>query len=366
VHIYICIYIYIYIAINSGIRKLAQVTKAELEHLTLYRGTANMKMPTDILALDASSGFVECAFSSATPRREVALQYSGTDCSSIFEIQTGLIDKGATLDWVSQYPNEGEHVILPLSNFQLLGMRQMSKLQVIRETQQMMLSQHDSLIERLKREQSNRFKNTVEAMILRRGSMEAYHSQRKAAENIQARVRAQATARAMRETGLPGFSDTPVDSGWNVEPEVECSMESQYILERELEEELRKERLAKETARLETRLRLFFSQTHPEKTDLGPEEVLAQTASAHVTSREQRVNEILRNMTSTQIQPELCLELDLTSTEAERDLRGKLVEIQQRTQELKESCLTGWAKKYMHAAQQEQLVNVYEVSVLAG
>ena len=310
-----------------------------------------MKMPTDILALDGKSGFVECAFSSATPRREVALQYSGTDCSSIFEIQTGSIDKGATLDWVSQYPSEGEHVILPLSNFQLMGM---------------MRSQRDSLIECLKREQSNRFKNTVEAMVLRRGSMEAYHSQRQAARNLQARVRAQATVKAIRETGLPGFSDTPVDvdSGWNVEPEAECSMEAQYILERELEEELRKERMAKETARLETRLRLFFRQTHPEMTILGPEEVLAQTASAHVTSRQQRVNEILRNMTDIKIQPELCEELDLTSTEAERDLRGKLVEIQQRMYELQESCLRGWAKKYMHASQQEQLVNVYEVCVL--
>jgi hypothetical protein len=96
--------------------------------------------------------------------------------------------------------------------------------------------------------------------------------------------------------------------------------------------------------------------------------VLAQTASAHVTSREQRVHEVLRNMTDTdtKMQPALCLELDLTRTEAEKDLRGKLVEIQQRTQELQESCLHGWAKKYMRAAQQEQLVNVYEVFVLAG
>jgi hypothetical protein len=115
----------------------------------------------------------------------------------------------------------------------------------------MMLSQRDSLIERLKREHSNRFKNTVAAMELRRGSTEEYHSQR-----------AQATARAMRETGLPDFSDTPLDSGWNVELKAECSMEAQYILERELEEELRKERMAKETARLETRIRVFFSQTY--------------------------------------------------------------------------------------------------------
>jgi hypothetical protein len=372
-------YTYTISAINSGIRKLAQVTKAELEHRTLYRGTANMKMPTDILALDEKSVFVECAFSSATPRREVALQYSGTECSSIFEIQTGAIDKGATLDWVSQYPSEGEHVILPLSNFQLMGMRQMSKLQVICETQQMMDSQLDSLIERFKREQSNRFKDTVQAMVMRRGSMEAYDSRRKAAQNLQARIRSHATVSAMRgrdrlpvyqrPPGLPDVSDTHADTELRVEPEAVSSMEAQYIRERELAEELRKERMAEETARLETRLRLFFSQTYPEKTILGPEEVLAQTASAHVDSREQRVNAILRNMTNSKVQPELCLELDLTSTEAERDMRGKLIEIQQRTQELDESKKSGWAKKYMRSeAQQEQLVNVYEVmiDVLAG
>ena len=372
-------YTYTISAINSGIRKLAQVTKAELEHRTLYRGTANMKMPTDILALDEKSVFVECAFSSATPRREVALQYSVTDCSSIFEIQTGAIDKGATLDWVSQYPSEGEHVILPLSNFQLMGMRQMSKLQVICETQQMMDSQLDSLIVRFKREQSNSFKDTVQAMVMRRGSMEAYDSRRKAAQNLQARIRAHAMVSAMhgrdrlpvyqRPPGLPNISDTLADTELRMEPEAVSSMKAQYILERELEEKLRKERMAEETARLTTRLRLFFSQTClffsqtcPEKTILGPEEVLAQTASAHVDSREQRVNAILRNMTNTKVQPELCLELDLTSTEAERDMQGRLIEIQQRTHELEQSCEHGWAKKYMRSeAQQEQLVNVYEV-----
>lgn len=365
-------YTYTISAINSGIRKLAQVTKAELEHRTLYRGTANMKMPTDILALDEKSVFVECAFSSATPRREVALQYSGTDCSSIFEIQTGAIDKGATLDWVSQYPSEGEHVILPLSNFQLMGMRQMTKSQVIHETQQMMLSQRNSLIERFKREQSNRFKDTVQAMVMRRGSMEAYDSRRKAAQNLQARIRSQASVSAMRgrdrlpvyqrPPGLPNISDTLADTDLRVEPEAVSSMEAQYILEKELEEKLRKERMVEEAARLETRLRLFFSQTCPEKAILGPEEVLAQTASTHVDSREQRVNAILRDRTKTKVQQELCLELDLTSTEAERDMRGKLLEIQERTQELEESCLHGWAKKYMCSeAQHEQLVNVYEV-----
>jgi len=89
-------------AINSGIRKLAQVTKIEPENRILYRGTMGMKMPAHILSLEGDNGFVECGFSSATPRREIALQYSGDVHSCIFEIETGSIDKGATLDWVSQ------------------------------------------------------------------------------------------------------------------------------------------------------------------------------------------------------------------------------------------------------------------------
>jgi hypothetical protein len=54
-------------AINSGIRKLAQCTQVEPDNLVLYRGTCNMKMPEHVL----DSSFVECGFSSATPRREV-------------------------------------------------------------------------------------------------------------------------------------------------------------------------------------------------------------------------------------------------------------------------------------------------------
>lgn len=43
--------------------------------------------------------------------------------STILEIQTGQIDRGATLKWVSQFPAEDENVLLPLSNFSIVGMR---------------------------------------------------------------------------------------------------------------------------------------------------------------------------------------------------------------------------------------------------
>jgi len=328
-----------------------------------------MKMPAEILALDAKSVFVECGFSSATPRREVALQYSGSDCSTIFEIQTGSIDKGATLDWVSQYPSEGEHVILPLSNFQILGMRQVNKTQVIRETQRTMISQRDSLIERLEREQKNRFKDSYQAFVLRRGIAEAYDSQRRAARRLQATVRAMRERHLFNRSRLPVYQRPPVPSAdieatrnagskLCVEHGAESQLQEQYVMEREREESLRKERAAEETARLESRLRLFFSQLCPEKTIFGPEEVLAQTANAQVTSQEQRVNSILR---TTEAHPGICLELDLTSTEAERDLRRKLIEIYQRIQHFQQACQDGWAKKYARQDASKELVNIYEV-----
>ena len=82
-------------------------------------------------------------FSSATPKKEVALEYSGAlSCkgpkcsawnkdkgfcehhrSTILEISTGQIDRGASLKWVSQFPAEDEHVLLPLCNFEVVGMR---------------------------------------------------------------------------------------------------------------------------------------------------------------------------------------------------------------------------------------------------
>jgi len=53
----------------------------------------------------------------------------------MFEIETGAIDRGASLDWVSQYPSEAEHVILPLSSFEVVGMRQETKAKVLEQTQ---------------------------------------------------------------------------------------------------------------------------------------------------------------------------------------------------------------------------------------
>jgi hypothetical protein len=50
---------------------------------------------------------LSCRPSSATPSLEVALQYAGERYSSLFEIVTGGIDRGAHLSWLSQFPAEG-------------------------------------------------------------------------------------------------------------------------------------------------------------------------------------------------------------------------------------------------------------------
>ena len=50
---------------------------------------------------------LSCRISSATPSLEVALQYAGERYSSLFEIVTGGIDRGAHLSWLSQFPAEG-------------------------------------------------------------------------------------------------------------------------------------------------------------------------------------------------------------------------------------------------------------------
>jgi len=39
--------------------------------------------------------------------------------STVLEIRTGQVDRGATLKYISQFPAENEHVLLPLSNFEL-------------------------------------------------------------------------------------------------------------------------------------------------------------------------------------------------------------------------------------------------------
>ena len=67
-------------ALNSAIKKLARQTPLPTAR-KLYRGLSGMALPQDVLD---TRKFVEFAFSSATPNKEVALSYAGSDRASLF------------------------------------------------------------------------------------------------------------------------------------------------------------------------------------------------------------------------------------------------------------------------------------------
>ena len=65
-------------------------------------------------------GGVEFGFSSTTTQREQAIHYADGAASTIFEMQMGLVDRGADLSWLSQYPHEKEVLFPPLTGLEVL------------------------------------------------------------------------------------------------------------------------------------------------------------------------------------------------------------------------------------------------------
>ena len=65
------------------------------------------------------------SFMSTTKSREIAMAYAGGAKGSglLFEIQMGLIDRGAELGWLSQYPAESEILFAPLTGLEIVGLR---------------------------------------------------------------------------------------------------------------------------------------------------------------------------------------------------------------------------------------------------
>ena len=116
-------------AINSGLKKLARVTPLAIDRL-LYRGLSDRAFDQKLLTADGkcvTKCFVDAGFSSATPNLKTALSYAGEKSSTILKIQTGGIDRGAQVSWISQFPDEEEHTILPLSAYEVVEMRAVSK-----------------------------------------------------------------------------------------------------------------------------------------------------------------------------------------------------------------------------------------------
>jgi NLR family CARD domain-containing protein 3 len=94
-------------AINSAIVKLSKLTYAG----TVYRGVSGLALPPEFWVANefGVKGGIDGAFMSTTSHREVALSYAASGGKGIvFEIQQGMIDRGADISFLSQYPHEKE------------------------------------------------------------------------------------------------------------------------------------------------------------------------------------------------------------------------------------------------------------------
>lgn len=96
-------------AINSSVIKLSKLTVAG----KVWRGIKDATLPKEFWVPNEMGvrGGIEYAFSSTTVDREQAMLYAqgsahqDGDASTIFEMQMGMVDRGADLTWLSQYPH---------------------------------------------------------------------------------------------------------------------------------------------------------------------------------------------------------------------------------------------------------------------
>eukprot|EP00966_Prymnesium_polylepis_P080707 1870132-Prymnesium_polylepis.1 len=108
-------------SINSAVFKLGKLTKVG----KVYRGLSRLALPKEFFEKSEHnvSGGVEFAFTSTTTERSVALQFADPKASDpiVFEIQMGMVDRGADLSWLSQYPHEAEVLFAPLTCLDFQG-----------------------------------------------------------------------------------------------------------------------------------------------------------------------------------------------------------------------------------------------------
>ena len=111
-------------ACNSCVLKLSKLTKAG----KVWRGIKGAKLPkTFWVANDMGvRGGIEYGFSSTSTDKAQAFEYATGgdrqegDASTIFEMQMGMVDRGADLTWLSQYPHEREVLLPPLTGLEAL------------------------------------------------------------------------------------------------------------------------------------------------------------------------------------------------------------------------------------------------------
>ena len=111
-------------AINSGVVKLSRLQRTA----TVYRGVSGGVLPASFFEPDehGAIGGVEAAFMSTSTDRAVALEFAsrrGADGqarpSMLFHIKMGMIDRGASVEFLSQFPIEHEILFAPLTGLEV-------------------------------------------------------------------------------------------------------------------------------------------------------------------------------------------------------------------------------------------------------
>ncbi|KAJ1492128.1 ankyrin repeat-containing domain protein [Baffinella frigidus] len=108
--------------IVSGVIKLSRRTVLPKDRV-VYRGLGDLELPEEFLKEDRFGvrGGVEFGLMSTTEDLRVAVQYAGTKMPTVFRISVGAVDRGASLERLSQYRGEKEILYPPMSYLEVTG-----------------------------------------------------------------------------------------------------------------------------------------------------------------------------------------------------------------------------------------------------
>jgi hypothetical protein len=136
--------------INSAIIKLS---RTQIAH-KVYRGVSGGVLPQEFWTHNKHNvrGGIDMAFMSTTLDRDVAKNIFAAavdgKCSMLFEVQMGMIDRGAPVKWCSQYPKEEEILFAPLTGLEVVGTPRVENKTIVVELR-LNCNMHDRTIEQV-------------------------------------------------------------------------------------------------------------------------------------------------------------------------------------------------------------------------